>query len=560
MSRNANSFFSEAPANVDMPRSRFKRPQNIKTSMNAGELVPIFIDEVLPGDTHTIDTSKVVRMSTLISPIMDDIYIDTYFFFVPNRLVWEHWKEFMGENTQSAWIPQVNYTIPQVTSPTGGWNVGTIADYFGVPTGIDNLSIDAMPFRAYTLICSEWFRNENLTDPPYFSKGDATVAGSNGNNYLNDLAKGGMPFKVAKYKDYFTSCLPAPQKASDVIVPIGNAAPVFTGLENQFVYPSTPDALHFKKVAGGNVTTGYLGVQTGSSDPTVGSAFSSNKTDLYNNGLVYPTNLYADLTQATGSSINQLRQAFQVQKFYEQLSRGGSRYTELIKGMFGVSSPDARLQRPEYLGGCRVPVNIHQVVQNSSTDNTSPQGNTAAYSLTIDSHSDFTKSFSEHGLIIGLACIRYNHTYQQGLERMWSRHTKEDFYFPVFSNLGEQSVKYKEIYAQGSAVTDAQGRIVDEKTFGYQEAWAEYRYKPNRCSGMMRSTYSQSLDFWHLGDDYSSLPSLSDAWIREDASNIDRTLAVTSAVSHQFIADIYVNDIAVRVMPLYSIPGLIDHH
>ena len=258
------------------------------------------------------------------------------------------------------------------------------------------------------------------------------------------------------------------------------------------------------------------------------------------------------MSLATGSSINQLRQAFQVQKLYEKDARGGTRYTEILRSHFGVVSPDSRLQRPEYLGGSRIPININQVLQQSESSTNSPLGDTGAYSLTIDSHSDFTKSFTEHGFLIGLACVRYDHTYQQGIERMWSRTLREHYYFPVFANLGEQAVKNKEIYAQGSAV--------DDQVFGYQEAWAEYRYKPNRVSGMMRSTYAQSLDIWHLADEYSTLPSLSDAWIREDPSNIDRVLAVTSAVSHQFIADIYVSNKTVRAMPLYSIPGLIDHH
>lgn len=557
MGRNVNSFFSEAPASVDVSRSRFQRNQNIKTSFNAGDLIPFYLDEVLPGDTCSIDTSKVVRMSTLIAPIMDNIYLDTYFFFVPNRLVWEHWKEFMGENTTSAWIPQVSYTVPQVTSPSGGWNVGTIADYMGIPTGIGNLSVDAMPFRAYSLICNEWFRDENLTDPIYFSVGDATVTGSNGSNYKTDIPKGGMPFKAAKYHDYFTSCLPAPQKGPDVPLPLGNEAFVFAKQGTNIPAYANNAQVKFLKLDGsapGNPGDLYVGNSGGLNAKASASGTSGSF------GLM-PANLFVDLTTATGTSINQLRQAFQVQKMYEKDARGGTRYTEILKSHFGVNSPDSRLQRPEYLGGSRVPINVHQVVQNSSTDNTSPQGNTAAYSLTIDSHSDFTKSFTEHGWIIGLMVARYDHTYQQGLERMWSRHTREDYYFPVFANLGEMSVKLKEIYAQGSTVLDpATNKPYDDEVFGYQEAWAEYRYKPSRISGELRSTYATSLDLWHLGDDYNSIPFLSDAWIREDPTNIDRTLAVTSAVSHQFIADIFVKNSEVRVMPLYSIPGLIDHH
>lgn len=564
MGRNVNSFFSEAPASVDIGRSRLDRNQNIKTTFNASELIPFYVDsDILPGDTCSIDTSKVVRMSTLIAPIMDNIYLDTYFFFVPNRLVWDHWKEFMGENTTSAWLPQVSYTVPQVTAPSGGWNVGTIADYMGLPTGVGDLSVNALPFRAYSLIVNEWFRDENLTDPTYYSTGDATIAGSNGSNYLTDLVKGGMPYKAAKYHDYFTSALPAPQKGPDVPLPLGQSAVVYAKQGSDSSALSTAPMAF--KVTGATLTnqkwydlnvwqpvTGnpYTQVSSGNVTPQGGTAYEA-----------YPVNLVADLTTATGTSINQLRQAFQVQKLYEKDARGGTRYTEIIKSHFGVTSPDSRLQRPEYLGGCRIPINVHQVVQNSSTDSTSPQGNTAAYSLTIDSHSDFTKSFTEHGILIGLCVARYDHSYQQGIERMWSRKVREDYYFPVFANLGEQAILNKEIYAQGSTVIDSvTNKPYDEEVFGYQEAWAEYRYKPNRISGMMRSTYSQSLDLWHLGDEYNALPVLSDAWIREDKSNIDRTLAVTSAVSHQFIADIYVKNSHVRPMPLYSIPGLIDHH
>ncbi len=542
MSRNLNSFFSENPANLDISRSKFLRNQNVKTSFNAGDVIPFYIDEVLPGDTHSVDTSKVVRMTTLISPIMDNIYLDTYYFFVPARLVWKHWKQFMGENTESAWIPETKYTIPQITAPEGGWSVGTIADYLGIPTGVAGLSVSALPFRAYAMIMNEWFRDENLSDPVYFPDDDATVAGSNGDNYISDIYKGGKPFKAAKYHDYFTSCLPAPQKGPDVPLPLGDRADVITS-------PVT----FVGKNSGTSYTLGPTdAIDVGKFTPVLTYNAGPNKGVLAEEFQYKDGSFYVDLSSATGTSINQLRQAFQVQRLYEKDARGGTRYTEIIKSHFGVSSPDARLQRPEYLGGSRIPVNIHQVVQNSSTDEKSPQGHTAAYSLTIDNHSDFTKSFTEHGFILGLMVARYDHTYQQGVERFWKRTLREDFYFPVFANLGEQAVKNGEIYAQG---TDK-----DNEVFGYQEAWAEYRYKPNRISGEMRSTAPTSLDLWHLGDEYKQLPSLSDSWIREDKTNIDRCLAVGSSVSNQFIADIFIKNSSVRPMPLYSIPGLIDHH
>ena len=554
MSRNVNSFFSEVPASLDISRSKFIRNQSIKTSFNVGELIPFYIDEVLPGDTFSIDTSKVVRLSTPITPIMDNIYLDTYFFFVPNRLAWQHWKEFMGENTQSAWIPQVSYSVPQITSPANtGWNVGTIADYLGIPTGIAGLSVNALPLRMYALICNEWFRDENLTDPIFVPVTDATVAGSNGSQYNTDCAKGGMPFKVAKYHDYFTSALPAPQKGPDVLLPIGQQAPVYTAGSVDTSSLSN-DSLKFKASTGTLVQGAHnmMAYNASGASSYYAMVDETTVTTPTNRAALTPINLMADLTRATGSSINQLRQAFQVQKLYEKDARGGTRYTEILKSHFGVTSPDSRLQRPEYLGGSRVPININQVLQQSETSASSPLGDPGAYSLTIDSHSDFTKSFTEHGFVMGLCCARYDHTYQQGLERMWSRTIREQYYFPVFANLGEQAIKNREIYAQGNSN--------DDEVFGYQEAWAEYRYKPNRVSGMMRSSYAQSLDVWHLADDYNALPRLSDAWIREDKNTVDRALAVSSSVSHQLIADIYVSNKSVRPMPLYSVPGLIDHH
>lgn len=533
-----------------MSRSRFDRSSSYKTTFNVGDLIPFYVDEVLPGDTFSVDTSKVVRLQTLLTPLMDNIYLDTYFFFVPNRLTWEHWREMMGENRQSAWIPTVEYTVPQLTAPAGGWQVGTIADYFGIPTGVAGLSVNALPFRAYALICNEWFRDENLTDPLNIPVSDATVAGSNGATYVTDVVKGGKPFKAAKYHDYFTSCLPAPQKGPDVTISVLDGAniPVHT-LDEQ--HESSPIPLSFTTingvpsgvpvVIGRGSTEGQLVTSSGSfpGEPSVA---------------LYPNNLWATTSgNLSVATINQLRLAFQIQKLYERDARGGTRYIEILKAHFGVTSPDARLQRPEYLGGSRVPININQVVQSSSTEpGGSPQGNTAAYSLTVDSHSDFTKSFVEHGFVIGLMVARYDHSYQQGLERFWSRKDRFDYYWPVFANIGEQAVKNREIFAQGSAE--------DDEVFGYQEAWADYRYRPNRVTGEMRSQYAQSLDVWHLADDYEKLPSLSDEWIREDASTVNRVLAVSDNVSAQLFCDIFIRCLATRPMPLYSIPGLIDHH
>ena len=564
MSRNAESHFAVNPTRIDMSRSRFDRSSSYKTTFNVGQIIPFYVDEVLPGDTFSIDTSKVVRMQTLLTPVMDDIFLDTYYFFVPNRLTWSHWKQFMGENTESAWIPSVEYEIPQLTAPEGGWNIGTIADYMGIPTGVSGLSVNALPFRAYALIMNEWFRDENLSDPLNIPVTDATVQGVNTGTFVTDVAKGGLPYTAAKYHDYFTSALPAPQKGPDVTIPVASAVqyPVIP-LDKNVSFDSSGIGMRLGDVETSNPVipsngTYYplnYGGGSGSGSPLGKTGFYIGSLENNPQGsALAPLNLWAvgDGT-VQAATINQLRLAFQIQKLYERDARGGTRYIEILKSHFGVTSPDARLQRPEYLGGNRIPININQVVQSSSTDASgTPQGNTAAYSLTSDNHSDFTKSFVEHGFLIGVMVARYRHTYQQGLERFWSRKDRFDYYFPVFANIGEQAIKNKEIYAQGTEK--------DDEVFGYQEAWADYRYRPNRVTGEMRSAAPQSLDVWHLGDDYESLPSLSDSWIREDSKTVNRVLAVSDNVSAQLFCDIYVRNLCTRPMPLYSIPGLIDHH
>ncbi|ARQ15997.1 putative VP1 [Human gut gokushovirus] len=554
MNRNVESHFALNPTRIDMSRSTFDRSSSVKTSFNAGDIVPFFLEEVLPGDTFNVKSSKVVRMQTLLTPMMDNVYLDTYYFFVPNRLVWEHWKQFNGENTESAWIPETTYEVPQITSPADtGWTVGTIADYFGVPTGVPGLSVSALPFRAYALVMNEWFRDQNLQDPLVVPVDDATVAGVNSGTFVTDVSKGGKPFVAAKYHDYFTSALPSPQKGPDVTIPVAQAGsyPVVSlaGVNNNSLSTAPLIFGEYLRNSGSVVERPFdrLSIDNYSSSTPVSWVNSVNGAA--------PTNLMAIADgNAAAATINQLRIAFQIQKLYERDARGGTRYIEILKSHFGVTSPDARLQRPEYLGGNRVPININQVVQQSGTGSgaTTPQGTVVGMSQTTDSHSDFIKSFTEHGFILGVMVARYDHTYQQGLDRMWSRKSRFDYYWPVFANIGEQAIKNKEIYADGSAK--------DDEVFGYQEAWADYRYKPNRVTGQMRSNYAQSLDVWHLADDYDKLPSLSDEWIREDKSNIDRVLAVQSSVSNQFFADIFIHNRATRPMPLYSVPGLIDHH
>uniref|UniRef100_A0AAU8AYD9 Major capsid protein n=1 Tax=Dulem virus 198 TaxID=3145675 RepID=A0AAU8AYD9_9VIRU len=556
--RNMDSRFAINPQ-VNIERSKFNRDSSVKTSFNVGDLIPFYLDEVLPGDTFQVRTSLLARLQPLVTAPMDNLYLDTYYFFVPNRLVWEHWRELNGENTESAWIPQTEYQVPQITSPAStGWNIGTIADYFGLPTGVAGLSVSALPFRAYSLIVNEWFRDQNLKDPLETPKSDATVAGVNTGNYITDCAKGGLPFKAAKLHDYFTSCLPSPQKGPDVTVTVADGlVPVRSG-EVHNKNGSSPMTLSAIFRSGGSGETWNMQPyfashpEYGASATLVG--MNSGDPNAPSQNGVTPNNLYADFANApfTVATVNQLRMAFQIQKMYEKDARGGTRYQEMIKSHFGVTSPDARLQRPEYLGGERLPININQVIQNSSSVTDSPQGNVAGMSVTQDSHGDFIRSFTEHGLIIGLCVARYEHTYQQGINRLWSKKSRTDFYLPVLANIGEQPVFNKEIYAQGSAS--------DEQVFGYQEAWADYRYKPSIVTGEMRSNHNKTLDSWHFADDYDTLPHLSSSWIDEDKSPVDRALAVQSSVANQIFVDFFIQNETTRPMPVYSIPGLIDHH
>lgn len=569
MNRNVESRFSEIPS-VNIERSIFDRSSTHKTSFNVGELIPFYIDEVLPGDSFKVTTSKVCRLQTLLTPVMDNLYLDTYFFFVPNRIVWSHWKEFQGENTASAWAPTVEYQIPSISSPTGGFATGTIADYMGLPVGVEWTNSDArrpsaLPFRGYALICNEFFRDENLTDPLNIPTGDANQTGSNGDNYLTDVVNGGKPFKVAKYHDYFTSCLPSAQKSTEpVSIGLGTfpggTFPVKTGADQQFDPASSPIRF-FSKVYGTDGWTdfgslrqpGYVQIDGSSGDYSW--RYGSNSGELTDSKVyAFPANLEVSVPSSTGGNvtINELRLAFQLQKYYEKLARGGSRYFEVLKQMFGITSPDARLQRPEYLGGNRIPITVHEVLNNSQGEKDF-LGDLGAMSVTADVHEDFSHSFVEHGYVIGVCCLRYDHTYPQGLERFWCRREVTDFYLPVFANIGEQPVYQSEICATSANMANA-------TVFGFQEAWSDYRYKPSRCSAEMRPGVTNTLASWHFADYYTQPPTLSDGWIREDKSNVDRALAVTSTVSNQAFCDFYVQNICTRCMPTYSIPGLIDHH
>nr|DAF66393.1 MAG TPA: major capsid protein [Microviridae sp.] len=552
--RNMDSRFAINPQ-INISRSKFNRDSSVKTSFNVGQLIPFYFDEVLPGDTFQVKTSLVARLQPLVTAPMDNLYLDTYYFFVPNRIVWDHWRELNGENTESAWIPQTEYQVPQIIAPTGGWNIGTIADYFGIPTGVSGISISALPFRAYSLIVNEWFRDQNLKDPLETPKSDATVTGVNTGNYITDCAKGGLPFTAAKLHDYFTSCLPAPQKGPDVTIStLSGVGPVVPGDVHSIPNIGTQWSVVSNNGLDPRSNASYTaGVYFDSSNsPIQGSRMVTNDTSWNASASLSPTNLYANISSLEAATVNQLRMAFQLQKLYEKDARGGTRYQEMLKTHFGVTSPDARLQRPEYLGGERLPININQVIQNSSTTDVSPQGNIAGYSVTSDSHGDFIRSFTEHGMIIGLCVARYEHTYQQGINRFWTKKSRTDFYLPVLANIGEQPVFNREIYAQGTEI--------DEEVFGYQEAWADYRYKPSIVTGEMRSNHNKSLDSWHFADDYDALPHLSSDWINEDGAPVDRALAVQSSVANQIFADFFIQNETTRPMPVYSIPGLIDHN
>ena len=534
--------FSQIPR-ANIQRSSFDRSHGVKTTFDAGYLVPVFVDEVLPGDTFNLSANLFCRLSTPIVPFMDNLYLDSFWFYVPSRILWEHFENFMGQRDDPD--SSTDYLVPTITQTNV--STGTLWDYFGLPTNVNAaLTVNALPFRAYYRIYDEWFRDENLINSSQAGLyvGDGPDSSQGFGEYSENA--GGWILSRCKRHDYFTSALPWPQKGPGVDIPlVGNA---------QVIADPSNTALILTNSKGQNLN---IGIQAdGYLQPQLISGSTGNIGDPVNGGRLqndytaygYKSGLLADMSNVSAVTINSLRQAFQLQKFYERDARGGTRYKEILLSHFGVVSPDARLDRPEYLGGSSTRIAIKPVEQNSATDSTSPQGNLAAYGVAGDNYHGFTKSFVEHGYIVGLVSVRADLNYQQGINRLWSREVREDFYWPVFAHLGEQAILNKEIYAQG---TEA-----DNEVFGYQERYAEYRYKPSMITGKFRSSDPQSLDVWHLAQDFESLPTLSQQFIDEHPP-VERVLAVTS--EPQFLLDAWFDLKCVRPMPVYGVPGLVDH-
>lgn len=554
MNRNNESHFYQIPE-MKASRTRFNRDQTILTTFDSGKLIPFYVDEVLPGDTFSVDTAAIIRMSTPKYPVMDDAFIDFYYFYCPNRILWDNFKHFMGEIEATPWMPSKEYTVPQIkikgTDAAPKPNERSILDYMGVPTKIKKeFSINALPIRAYVKIWNEFFRDENVDNTAVLKTDDANVDYEFGKEDWvqeaeNNAYKGGNLLPVNKFHDYFTSCLPYPQRGPAVPVPMTGNAPVRLGdpFGTYLDYKGPVEMVLSEKAEQNVPGTVIYGNFTGKPNEKKQMSFSGvEKTsgELGAGGW-----MYTDLSAVSSTTINDLRKAVAVQQYYEALARGGSRYREQVQALWNVVISDKTVQVPEYLGGGRYHVNINQIVQTAAND-MSPLGETGAMSVTPVNESSFTKSFEEHGFVIGVCCVRHNRSYQQGLERFWSRSDRLDYYVPQFANLGEQPVKKKEIMLTGTAT--------DEETFGYQEAWADYRMKPNRVSGLMRSNATGTLDFWHYADNYKTVPTLSQDWMEEGKTEIARTLIVQD--EPQFFGAIRIANKTTRRMPLYSVPGL----
>ena len=559
MNRNNERHFLNVPQ-MHTSRTRFNRDQTILTTFDSGELIPFFVDEVLPGDTFQVDTSAIIRMTTPKYPVMDDAFIDFYYFYVPNRIIWDDFKRFMGEADEKPWAPNKTYKVPQIIlgdiseAYSAQPYEESVLDYMGVPTktvsGKNVVKINALPVRAYVKIWNEYFRDENINNPAIIKTDSEDVRYTDVKDDddplwgLDTAYGGGHCLPVNKFHDYFTSCLPYPQRGPEVTIPMTGNAPVAMRENNQ----DTAEYESLQFMLASNSANNKIGSLNYETNPVSNKQQFTYDGTGTRSGQVGGGWMYADLSEVSAATINDLRKAVAVQQYYEALARGGSRYREQVQALWNVTISDKTAQIPEYLGGGRYHVNMNQIVQTSSANNqtNTPLGETGAMSVTPVNESSFTKSFEEHGFIIGVLCVRHNRSYQQGLERFWSREDRLDYYVPQFANLGEQPVKKKEIMLTGTKT--------DEETFGYQEAWADYRMKPNRVSGKMRSNAEGTLDFWHYADNYSEVPTLSQGWIMEGKKEIARTLIVQN--EPQFFGAIRVANKTTRCMPLYSVPGL----
>lgn len=512
---------------TDIPRASFQIQHALKTTFDGGDLIPIYVDEILPGDSMSLHVTSFCRLATPITPVMDNLHLDTFFFFVPCRLLWDNWQKFQGEQDNPG--DSIDYVIPQMVSPAGGYTALSLQDYMGLPTagqitGANTISHNSLPLRAYNLIYNQWFRDENLQNSAVVNKG-------NGPDTYTDYTIR----KRGKRYDYFTSCLPWPQKGSSVQLPLGTRA---------YIHAETP-----------NVTDIGIYDDGQAAYKRIARADPSNYLFTTSAAGSQGGRLYADLTTATAATINELRQSFAVQKILEKDARGGTRYTEILRQHFGVTSPDARLQRPEYLGGGQTLIQINPIAQTGPTGTTgasTPQGNLAAMGTGLLQGNGFNQAFVEHGYVIGLASVRADLTYQQGIRKLWNRSTRYDFYLPSLAHIGEQAVLNKEIYAQGTSA--------DDLVFGYQERWSELRYHPSQVTGLFRSTTTGTLDIWHYAQKFNTLPTLNDTFIQDPAEAvISRTTAVSAqANGTQFLCDMFFNCRAARPLPKYSVPGQID--
>lgn len=579
MNRNNERHFNSVPQ-THVSRTRFKRDQNILTTFDSGKLIPFYVDEVLPGDTFSVSTAAIIRMTTPKYPVFDDAYIDFYYFYCPNRILWDNFKRFMGEADDAPWMPTKTYEVPEIKiasyeETNGKENLKgpkeeSILDYMGVPTKINEKEgsketrINALPIRAYVRIWNEFFRDQNVGNPAADFTDETLIQYTDLDNdddeegILRDAVSGARCLPVSRFHDYFSSCLPYPQRGPEVTIALTGNAPLTAYSENNLADQKIGTGFFNNEYNSGIVNHTSISFTKSGTKFSVNRNANGNAAPLLDGQYVetmsqddanfFDAWLGTDLSSVQATTINQLRNAFAVQHYYEALARGGSRYREQVRALFGITISDKTVQVPEYLGGGRYHVNINQIVQTSGqqTEADTPIGETGAMSVTPINESSFTKSFEEHGFVIGVMCVRHNHSYQQGLERFWSRSDRLDYYFPQFANLGEQPVKKKEIMLTGTAE--------DDETFGYQEAWADYRMKPNRVSGKMRSNAVGTLDFWHYADNYERTPTLSQEWMNEGKTEIARTLIEQN--EPQFFGAIRVMNNTTRCMPLYSVPGL----